>query len=170
VPEVGHRGRRSGAPRRPSRPVPAAIFSSSFHFFPYKYSGVHTQHNNETEPAAVFNNEFLRRLSHISFSPVLERFGRRITKNGVKEIEQFRKYADGGVRMFIAHTAHNAWLGDASPTDCGGSCEFLTNACPKLGYLCGILADVVLEKREILVLPRRMAHGHVDDRDVTGTP
>ena len=30
--------------------------------------------------------------------------------------------------------------------------EFLTSTCPKLGYLCGILADLVLEKKEKLVV------------------
>ncbi|KAI9764301.1 MAG: hypothetical protein M1839_005967 [Geoglossum umbratile] len=43
---------------------------------------------DEDQPFVVLNNHFLRRLAHNAFSPALERFAQRISRNEVKEIEQ----------------------------------------------------------------------------------
>ncbi|KAI9775006.1 MAG: hypothetical protein M1839_001606 [Geoglossum umbratile] len=105
---------------------------------------------DEDQPFVVFNNRFLRRLAHNAFSPALERFAQRISRNGVKEIEHFRQYTDNGARHFIRHTMLD-W-GMPVPRAASDLVEFLTNTSPKLGYLCGVLADVVLGKREKLLL------------------
>ncbi|KAI9784485.1 MAG: hypothetical protein M1839_002142 [Geoglossum umbratile] len=108
------------------------------------------QDQDREEPTIVFNNYYLQWLSHIFFSILLEWFVDKVSHNGVQEINKFRQYHDLGAQYFTRHTMLG-W-GMPVPHSCADLVVLLANHWPKMAYLSGLLAEMVLEKGEKVVL------------------
>jgi SNF2 family DNA or RNA helicase len=102
------------------------------------------------EPPVFFDNHFLRRLSHLSFATTLERLVRKVNENGVNDVNRWREMTDGGARWFVGQTKLDYGL--PVPTDCQSIAEYLAAGSPKLAYLSLVLMEVVLEKKEKLII------------------